>query len=116
MRNDHSIAGTTILQTTLEDADNTQFYFKRLNDFFDLTLIVKLKNVCGMGDPRHEVRHSESGFRGEDVSPSTASSVLQLETIKSFTELIGKETMVYGVWMIVRPYDLNGGGGGCMHE
>ena len=25
MRNDHSIAGTTILQTTLEDADNTQF-------------------------------------------------------------------------------------------
>ena len=21
--------------------------------------------------------------------------------------------MVYGVWMIVRPYDLNGGGGGC---
>ena len=24
MRNDHSIAGTTILQTTLEDADNTQ--------------------------------------------------------------------------------------------
>ena len=43
-----------------------------------------------MGDPRHEVRHSESGFRGEDVSPSTASSVLQLETIKSFTELIGK--------------------------
>ena len=27
MRNDHSIAGTTILQTTLEDADNTQFYW-----------------------------------------------------------------------------------------
>ena len=27
MRNDHSIAGTTILQTTLEDADNTQFFF-----------------------------------------------------------------------------------------
>ena len=26
MRNDHSIAGTTILQTTLEDADNTQFF------------------------------------------------------------------------------------------
>ena len=25
MRNDHRIAGTTILQTTLEDADNTQF-------------------------------------------------------------------------------------------
>ena len=25
MRNDHSIAGTTILQTTLEDADSTQF-------------------------------------------------------------------------------------------
>ena len=38
------------------------------------------------------MRHSESGFRsrGEDVSPSTASSVLQLETTKSFTELIGK--------------------------
>ena len=27
MRNDHSIAGTTILQTTLEDADSTQFYW-----------------------------------------------------------------------------------------
>ena len=27
MRNDHSIAGTTILQKTLEDADNTQFYW-----------------------------------------------------------------------------------------
>ena len=27
MRNDHSIAGTTILQTTLEDADNTQCYW-----------------------------------------------------------------------------------------
>ena len=27
MRNDHSIAGTTILQMTLEDADNTQFYW-----------------------------------------------------------------------------------------
>ena len=27
MRKDHSIAGTTILQTTLEDADNTQFYW-----------------------------------------------------------------------------------------
>ena len=27
MRNDHSIAGTTILQTTLEDVDNTQFFF-----------------------------------------------------------------------------------------
>ena len=26
MRNDHSIAGTTILQTTLEDAFNTQFF------------------------------------------------------------------------------------------
>ena len=26
MRKDHSIAGTTILQTTPEDADNTQFY------------------------------------------------------------------------------------------
>ena len=26
MRNDHSIAGTTILQTTPEDADNTQFF------------------------------------------------------------------------------------------
>ena len=26
MRNDHSIAGTTILETTLEDADNTQFF------------------------------------------------------------------------------------------
>ena len=26
MRNDHSIAGTTILQTTLEDANNTQFF------------------------------------------------------------------------------------------
>ena len=26
MRNEHSIAGTTILQTTLEDADSTQFY------------------------------------------------------------------------------------------
>ena len=26
-RNDHSIAGTTILQTTLEDADSTQFYW-----------------------------------------------------------------------------------------
>ena len=26
MRNDHSIAGTTILQTTLEDADNKQFF------------------------------------------------------------------------------------------
>ena len=26
MRSDHSIAGTTILQTTLEDADNTQFF------------------------------------------------------------------------------------------
>ena len=25
MQNDHSISGTTILQTTLEDADNTQF-------------------------------------------------------------------------------------------
>ena len=25
MRNDHSIAGTTILEMTLEDADNTQF-------------------------------------------------------------------------------------------
>ena len=27
MRNNHSIAGTTFLQTTLEDADNTQFYW-----------------------------------------------------------------------------------------
>ena len=27
MRNDHSIAGTTILQTTLKDADDTQFYW-----------------------------------------------------------------------------------------
>ena len=27
MRNDHSSAGTTILQTTLEDADSTQFYW-----------------------------------------------------------------------------------------
>ena len=27
MRNDHSIAGTTILQTTLEDADSTQYYW-----------------------------------------------------------------------------------------
>ena len=27
MRNDHSIAGTTILQTTPEDADSTQFYW-----------------------------------------------------------------------------------------
>ena len=27
MWNDHSIAGTTILQTTLEDADSTQFYW-----------------------------------------------------------------------------------------
>ena len=26
MRNDHSIAGTTILETTLEDADKTQFF------------------------------------------------------------------------------------------
>ena len=27
MRKDHSITGTTILQTTLEDADSTQFYW-----------------------------------------------------------------------------------------
>ena len=27
MRNDHSVAGTTILQTTLEDADSTQFHW-----------------------------------------------------------------------------------------
>ena len=35
-----------------------------------------------MGDPRNEVRHSESGFRGEDVSPSTASSVLQKKKMR----------------------------------
>ena len=79
-----------------------------------------LKNVCGIGDPRHEVRHSESGFRGEDVSPSTASSVLQLETAKSFTELIGKGDDGVRCVDDVRPYDLKGGGGGgggaCMHE
>ena len=23
---------------------------------------------------------------------------------------------MYGVWMLVRPYDLKGGGGGCMSD
>ena len=31
MRKDHSIAGTTFLQTTLEDADKTQFYDGKTN-------------------------------------------------------------------------------------
>ena len=64
-------------------------------DRVDPSTYCAVKNDCGMGDPTHEMMHSESGFRGEDVSPSTASSVLELETIKSFTELIGKGD--YGV-------------------
>ena len=44
--------------------------FKRLKDF--LISLSSLRNVCGMGNPRHEVRHSESGFRMEDVSPSSS--------------------------------------------
>ena len=47
---------------------------KRSKDFLDLTLIVE--KVWGMGNPRHEVRHLETGFRGEDVSQSAALPVL----------------------------------------
>ena len=45
MRKDHSIAGTTVLQTTLEDADKKQFFFDGKTNpvvlmFFSLLLCI----------------------------------------------------------------------------
>ena len=61
MRKDHSITGTTILQTTLEDAENTQFIDGKTNP------VVKV--VIGLKTFRCSTPSSISSHEGESRLP-----------------------------------------------
>ena len=80
MRKDHSIAGTTIFQTTPEDADNTQFYW----------LYDKSSDKVVVGPlPCHRICHTINNYCVLSASSSVIWKIVGLRLSDPFALVVG---------------------------